>query len=264
VDHATGVRAQSRHDWLTILGRSGLVAKGVSYALVGVLAVGVALGIGGDATSRNGALHALAGNAFGVVVLVLLTAGFAAYALWRVLQAVYADGWGKRLAGLGRAAVYFGLAYSAARIVAGAGGGQSQNQKAHKAAAIVLGWPGGPWLVALAGIVIFGIGCWNLYRGLTRSFEDKWVERGEAAERWGARAGVIGHCARFVVFALIGAFAIKAAVDYNPSAAVGLDGALQKLAHQSYGQVLLGLTAAGLTAYAVFCFVDARYRDVSK
>ena len=264
MEHATDVRTPSRRDWLTILGRSGLVAKGVSYALVGVLAIGVALGIGGDATSRSGALHALAGNAFGEVVLVLLTAGFAAYALWRVLQAVYADGWGKRLGGLGRAAVYFGLAYSAARILAGAGGGQSQNQKAHKAAAIVLSWPGGTWLVGLAGVVVFGIGCWNLYRGLTRSFEDKWIERGEAAERWGGRAGVVGHCARFVVFSLIGAFALKAAVDFNPNDAVGLDGALQKLAHQSYGQVLLGLTAAGLIAYAIFCFVDARYRDVSK
>jgi hypothetical protein len=27
--------------------------------------------------------------------------------------------------------------------------------------------------------------------------------------------------------------------------------------------LLLGLTAAGLVAYALYCFVDARYRDVS-
>jgi Domain of Unknown Function (DUF1206) len=263
VDQATTVRTRSRRDWLTILGRTGLVTKGVSYALVGVLAVGVALGIGGNATSRTGALHALAGNAFGKVVLVLLTAGFAAYALWRFLQVFYGDGWAKRLGGLARAAVYFGLAYSTARVVAGAGS-TSQNQKAHKAAAVLLGWPGGPWLVGLAGGVIFAVGCWNLYRGLTRTFEDKWIERGEAAERWGGRAGAVGHCARFVVFALIGSFAIKAAVDYNPNDAVGLDGALQKLARESYGQVLLGLTAAGLVAYAIFCFVDARYRDFSK
>jgi hypothetical protein len=264
VEHATDVRAPSRRDWFEILGRAGLAAKGASYALVGVLAIGVALGIGGDATSRNGALHALAGNAFGEIALALLAAGFAAYALWRVLQAFSADKWGKRLGCFARAAIYFGLAYSAVRILVGAGGGQSQNQKAHKAAAVVLGLPGGPWLVGLAGAVIFGVGCWNLYRGLTRSFEDKWVERGETAERWGGRAGVVGHCARFVVFALIGAFAIKAAVDYNPQDAVGLDGALQKLAHQSYGQVLLGLTAAGLIAFAAFCLVDARYRDVSR
>jgi hypothetical protein len=58
-------------------------------------------------------------------------------------------------------------------------------------------------------------------------------------------------------------FAVKAAVDYNPKDAVGLDGALQRLAHQSYGPALLALTAAGLVAYAIYCFVDARYRDAS-
>jgi hypothetical protein len=262
MENVADVRPRTRGDWQEICARFGLAAKGVSYALVGVLAIGVALGVGGAATSRNGALHALAGNTFGTFVLVLLTAGFAAYALWRVLQAVADDKWGKRLAHLGRAAVYFGLAYSAARILVGSGGGQSQNAKAHKAAAVVLGLPGGPWLVGVAGAVLFGVGCWNLYRGVSRSFEDKWVQRSGAAERWGGRAGVVGHCARFVVFALMGAFAIKAAVDYDPKAAVGLDGALQKLAHQSYGQFLLGVVAAGLVAYAVYCFVDARYRDV--
>jgi len=45
--------------------------------------------------------------------------------------------------------------------------------------------------------------------------------------------------------------------------AIGLDGALQKLAQASYGPYLLGLTAAGLVSYGLYCLVDARYRDVS-
>ena len=254
----TDVRVRPGRDWEEPLGRAGLVAKGISYALVGVLAIGVALGIGGKETSRNGALHSLAGDPFGEIVLGLLAAGFVAYALWRVLQAVYDDEWTKRLAYLARAAIYLGLAYSAARILVGAGGGGSQNAKAHKAAAVVLAWPGGPELVGAAGAALFGVGCWNLYRGLSRKFEDKW--RGHST--LGTAAGVVGHCARFVVFALIGVFALKAAVDYNPKDAVGLDGALQKLAHHSYGQLLLGVTAAGLVAYAVYCLFDARYRNV--
>jgi hypothetical protein len=249
-------------DWFELLARAGLVAKGCSYALVGVLAIGVALGLGGHATSRQGALHELAGTAFGKLVLVALAAGFAAYALWRVLQAVREDGWAKRLGYVGRAVVYAGLASSAGKIVAGAGGGQSQNEKAHKTTAVALSWPGGPWLVGIAGLAVIGVGVWNLYRGLSRSFADKWTGGGET-RTWGVRAGMVGHCARFVVFALIGVFALKAAVDYNPQDAVGLDGALQKLAHESYGEVLLGLTAAGLLAYALYCFVDARYRDPS-
>jgi MFS family permease len=249
-------------DWEEVLARVGLVAKGVSYALVGVLAIGVALGVGGDATSRDGALHALAGNTFGEIVLVLLTAGFAAYALWRVWQAVQCDEWPKRLGYLGRAAIYFALASSSARILAGAGSQDSQTEKAHKTTGVVLSWPAGRWLVGIAALVVIGVGLWNLYRGISRKFEDKWVDRSDTAQTWGGRAGVVGHVARFVVFALIGVFAMKAAVDYDPKKAVGLDGALQKLAHQSYGSALLGLTAAGLVAYAIYCFVDARYRNV--
>jgi hypothetical protein len=82
------------------------------------------------------------------------------------------------------------------------------------------------------------------------------------AQRWGTRSGVIGLPARMVVFTLIGIFVVKAAHDYNPSEAIGLDGALQKLASQSYGSWLLGIVAAGLLAYAVFCFFEARYREV--
>ena len=85
-------------------------------------------------------------------------------------------------------------------------------------------------------------------------------ERG--GRRWATRIGVVGLLARLVVFGLIGVFAIKAAIQYDPNEAIGLDGALQKLAQQSYGPWLLGLTAAGLLAYAVYCFADARYRKV--
>ena len=110
-----------------------------------------------------------------------------------------------------------------------------------------------------------GAGLWNLYRGLSRKFEDKWRtgEMSSIARRWGGRAGAAGHVARAVVFGLIGVFVIRAALEYDPKKAIGLDGALQKLAAAAYGPYLLGVTAAGLLAYGLYCFVDARYRDVS-
>jgi hypothetical protein len=80
--------------------------------------------------------------------------------------------------------------------------------------------------------------------------------------RWCERIGLVGLVARAIVFGLIGAFMIKAAFEYDPREAIGLDGALQKLANQAYGSWLLGLTAAGLVAYALFCFIEARYREV--
>jgi len=65
-----------------------------------------------------------------------------------------------------------------------------------------------------------------------------------------------------VVFGLIGIFVIKAALDYNPNKAVGLDGALAELANHSYGSYLLGIVAAGLVAFAVYSLTDARYRRI--
>jgi hypothetical protein len=83
----------------------------------------------------------------------------------------------------------------------------------------------------------------------------------EVGHRWIRRTGLVGHLARGVVFGL-GAFLVKAALEYDPDEAIGIDGALQKLALHSYGDALLGLVAAGLLAYGVFCLVRARYREV--
>ena len=46
----------------------------------------------------------------------------------------------------------------------------------------------------------------------------------------------------------------------QPDRATGLDVALKTLAAQSFGPALLFLIAAGLTAFALFTFFDARYR----
>jgi len=215
----------------------------------------LALGAGGSATSNQGALQHLAGTTFGTFLLVLLAIGLAAYAVWRLIQAWRGNG-AERIVNAARFLIYSALAYTAVKILTGSGE-QSQNEKAHKTTAAVLAWPAGTWLVGVAGAVLIGIGLYQLYSGLSREFEEKW--RGQSD--FGDVVGVVGHIARFVVFSLMGVFAIKAAVDYNPKQAVGLDGALQKLAHASYGSFLLGVTAAGLLAYAAFCFVDARYRD---
>jgi Domain of Unknown Function (DUF1206) len=274
--HEARREATTGGGWYAWVARAGLVAKGLSFGIVGALAIKLALGEGGEATSRQGALQTLAQHSFGKVLLILLAIGFAAYALWRFIQA-YAereeDGgekgeakkWGKRAGYVGRGLIYAGLTYSTVRILRGSGQQQSQNQKAHQTTAVVLSWPGGRWIVGIAGLAIIGAGLWNLYRGLTQKFEDKWRtgEMSKTERKWGGRAGVAGHISRFIVFGLIGVFVTKAAIDYNPNAAIGLDGALQKLSHHSYGPWLLGVTAAGLVCYGVYCLVDARYRDVS-
>ena len=273
IQYDARAKARQGKGWYAALARTGLVAKGLSYGLVGALAVKLAVGHGGKATSRQGALQSLAHHSFGRILLIALAIGFAAYALWRFVQA-YAEQpsegdsapktWGKRLGYVSRGLGYAGLAYTTVKILTGPGV-QSQNANAHQSTAAVLKWPGGTWIVGIAGVTLIGFALWNLYGGLARKFEDKWrvAQLTPAVRRWGSHAGVVGHIARFAVFGLMGIFVTKAAIDYNPRDAIGLDGALQKLAHASYGPWLLGLTAAGLVGYGVFCLVDARLRDVS-
>ena len=269
-------KADAGSGWYAWLARGGLVAKGVSFGIVGILAIGVAAGSAGKATSRQGALQILAQHTWGTVLLVLLAIGFAGYAIWRFVQTFAEreeDGgekgtlkkWGKRAGYIGRGLIYAALTFTTIKILIGSAGQQSQNEKAHKTTAAVLDWPGGRWIVGIAGLCIIGAGLWNFYRGITKKFEDNWRtgEMSELERAWGARAGIAGHLARGLVFSLIGVFVAKAATEYDPKHAMGLDGALQKLADASYGSFLLALTAAGLLCYGFFCLVDARYRDVS-
>jgi hypothetical protein len=262
----------ARSTWVDRLARFGLVAKGLSYGLVGVLAAALAIWGGGKATSRQGALETLADESWGKAILVGMAFGFGAYAIWRLAQAIFdrADegsgvtGLAKRAGYLGRAALYGALTVTTVTLLDGSERTTSETGKAREATARVLDWPAGRWLVALGGAILIGAGIFNAYRALTQKFEEKW-RSGEMTrfERdWGPRLSSIGLLARFVVFSLIGFFLVKAAYQYDPEEAIGLDGALRKIVQASYGPVLLGVVAAGLLCYALFCFFEARYRRV--
>jgi hypothetical protein len=249
------------------LGRAGLVARGVVYAVVGVLALKLALGDGGKATSQQGALKTIASEPFGKLLLVALAIGLGGYAIWRLLRAAAGHGREDRDSGFDRvAALFSGLAYAALCVTAiailvGAGGGSGSPKKATGG---VLDWTGGPLLVGIAGAVLIGVGLYQAYKGIARKFLEtsKTHEMSEGVKHGFTVLGVGGHVARGVVFSLIGYGLIKAAIDYDPNKAVGLDGALRKLAHASYGPLLLGIVAAGFVMFAVYSMADARYRKV--
>jgi len=104
----------------------------------------------------------------------------------------------------------------------------------------------------------------NLYRGVSGRYK-KQLKTGEMSARelrWTSRIAVVGLLSRAVVFGIVSWFFIKAAADYDPDKARGLDGALRKLAHEPYGDWLLAIVAAGLLAYGSFCLIQARYREV--
>jgi Domain of Unknown Function (DUF1206) len=252
------------------LARAGFLARGVIYGIIGILAIKLAIGAGGKTTDQSGAMRTLAHQPFGKVLLVALAVGLAGYSLWRLMHALLghgperSDSGFERLAALGSGIAYGAMCAVAVEILLGSGGGSSGSSHASKAAAGVLGWPGGTWLVGLAGALFVGIGLYQGYRGLSQDFlkDAKTEKMGSTTRHWYELLAVFGHLARAVVFGLVGIFLIKAAIEFDPSKAVGLDGALAKLAHQSYGSALLGIVAAGLIAFACFSLVEARYRRI--
>jgi hypothetical protein len=120
------------------------------------------------------------------------------------------------------------------------------------------------WIVGSAGGVMILVALYQGYRGVTKKFleDSKTSEMGPRIREWISLLGTIGHLARMVVFGLVGIFLVKAAIDYNARAAVGLDGALAKIVHRSYGPFALGVVAAGLIAFALYSLTDARYRKI--
>lgn len=260
-DELTGARPLG---WLA---RAGLVARGVVYLVIAFLALKVAFDEGGKTTDQEGAMKTIATQPLGKALLVLLAIGLAAYALWRLTRAIVGHGTEQeddavdRVSASASAIAYAILCVTAVEILVASGGGSSSPKETTSG---VLGWPGGPVLVAIAGIVLIGVAIYQGHKGVAKDFLDdaNTGEMSPTSKKVYAALGLFGHVARSVVFALIGYGLIKAALDYEPKQAVGLDGALQKVADSSPGPVLLALVAAGLGGFALYSIADARYRKV--
>lgn len=249
--------------------RVGYAARAVLYTVVAMTALSVAVGRGGDTQSSSGALRSLASQPFGTAMLVVIATGLAGYSVWRLVQAFRTDegdhplanAW-YRLYYAGRGVLYGFLAASAVRIVLRSGGGGGRSESSMAAQAMQL--PGGRWLVGAIGLGLAAYGLRQGYRAFATPFEEELetARMGPREVRWVTRVGVAGYLARMVVFGLMGAFVVGAAVTFDPDKARGFDGALQALAGTTYGPWLLGTVAVGLLGFALFSAAESRYRRV--
>jgi hypothetical protein len=250
-----------------VLSRLGFVARALIYGIIGLLAFDLVIGHGGKITNQQGALRTVEQHSFGHLLLALLAIGLGGYSIWRLFRAFLghgresADSGFERLGALGSGIVYGVLCAVAVQILTGPG---TSGGGAKKTASDVFGWPGGRWLIGIAGLVLAGVAVYQFIRGVQQKFlDDSNTERmPHILKTWFTILGTIGHVARAVIFGMVAAFLLKAAYDYKANEAIGLDGALAKLYNGTGGSWLLGAVAAGLIAFSCFSLIEAGYRRI--
>ncbi len=256
--------------WLQRWARLGFATGGVVYVVIGAIAILVALGHRGRTSGPQGAIQRIGSQPFGEVLLGFVAIGLFGYAAWCFVQAILdTDHDGSDMKGVAiRIGGFFsGLGYVSLGLFAFhrmAGEGDQGDATQHWTAKLLQhSW--GAWLVAIVGIVLIGVGIGLLFYAAREGFRKYLVLSGPGASNrdWVVRFGKWGYSAQGVVLSLIGAFLITAAVRSNAREAHGLDGALQVLSRQEYGPWLLGIVAAGLTAYGLFMLIEAKYRRLT-
>jgi hypothetical protein len=264
----SAVKRAAANPQLELLERLGYVARGALYVVMGLLALGVALRVGGGkATDLSGSLVFLTGNPFGKLVLIAFAIGLAAYSLWGLVRAIYdplhrgsdASGYVARLGFITSAVSYAAIVIFALQILAGSGGASGDGTQ--KTVASVLTHPAGGWLTILIGLFALGIGVGQFMEAYRPTFaRDLKAAEMSASERDVAVGlGRFGMFARGVVFLVIGWFVVQAGIHHDAGQVQGFGGAFLFLLSQPFGHWVVGIIALGFVALGFHSFACARW-----
>ena len=259
----------TQSDLFKKLTKVGFIGYGLLHLALAWVAAQIALGEGAQEGDQSGALHKLAEQPFGKVLLWFTLICLVALALWQAALAIWGhrDVQGKeriweRVASAARVVIYAALAWTAGKVLTGAPSSSADQQQ--EATAGIMAKPAGAWLVGLIGLGVLAFGAGMIWYGWKRKFERK-LNFGTAApktRKTAIRAGQVGYIAKGVAFGIVGILLLQAAVTNDPGKSRGLDAALHTLAAQPYGKFLLLAVALGVAAFGVYCFFQARYRKV--
>jgi fumarate reductase subunit D len=262
------VKRAAGNPLLQLLERLGYVVRGALYAVMGLLALGIAVSVGpGQTTDLSGSLVFLIGNPFGKLVLIVAAIGLAAYSLWGFIRAIYdplhrgsgASGYAARLGFVTSAVSYAAIVILALQLLAGSGAPSGDSTQ--KTIASVLTHPAGGALTILIGLIAIVIGLGQFLEAYQANFAKdlKGAEMSQSERMWAIRFGRFGMFARGVTFLVIGWFVVQAGIHHDPAQAQGFGGAFQFLLGQPFGRVLLGVVALGFVALGLHSFACARW-----
>lgn len=250
-----------------LLGRVGLVAYGLVHVLLAGLTVRLALGASGIEADQQGAVHEVAGlGLLGQLLLVVFVAGLVAFAVWQGCAAAVGFRWvsggerlRKRVGAVAKTIAVLAVAVAAVRTVIG--DPTSGRAGPQLLVSSLLELPGGRALVWVAAAVVLIVAGTMVYTGLSRSFLGDLVDAvPPRVRRVAAALGLLGNLARAVAFGGVGVLLAVGGLRGDPRRVGGFDLALREMAAQWRGMAPLLVVAAGLAAFGVYCFVDARYR----
>lgn len=264
---AKGVRKAAGNRWVENTARLGYVIRGILYGLMGVLAVGYAIGTSAGATDLRGGLVLLAGNQLRSVVLGVAVVGLSSYSLWGFIRAVYdplkrgADTAGVA-ARLGFA--WSGLNYGALAIFAlgfalnpsGDGSGSMQ-----AGVSAMLSAPAGRAVTVVAGVIGIAAGLGQFLDAYKATFrKDFKRNQMNRAERVVAdNLGRLGMFSRGVVFTMLGWFVVIAGFTHDSGRSKGMAATFQTIAAQPFGRYILVIVATGFVALGVHSILAARW-----
>jgi hypothetical protein len=265
VTRNTATRLADRADDSAVmisLARTGFATNGVLHILIGGIAVGLAVGVGGEA-DQSGALAAVASVPGGEFVLWLAAIGLIGLGVWQGLQAfIVRDKDPKKRWALVVTEVSKGIGYLAIGTVAltfALGGRHSSSHSSRALSARLLDTPGGVFLVIALGLAVFGVGAFFIWRGAVRGFtRDLSLPTGRM-RRAVIVLGTVGYIANGVAVCVVGVLFVVAGIDTKPSQASGLDGALKALLALPAGPVILMIVGVGVIVFGFYFFARARY-----
>ncbi len=262
---------------------AGFFTKGIVYVLLGSLTFMAAFDLGGDISSTRNVIEFLLELPLGKAFVGVIALGLFSYSIWRFYQTVKlpeGDLENERVKSVFKriryfySGVFYGLlAYAFAKPLINSFTGSAQKNiesggAGDKKAALweLLSHDWGKALIWALGILIAGQAIQQFFIAYKGKFMKKIDNYPSVKHEYDfiKRAGRLGYIARGMVFGVLAFFIFKVILNHNANEYKGTEGALAYFLSFSYGNLLLGAVAFGLTAYGVFHIMVARHANLTR